>query len=312
MNSMTRIFATAALLAATAAFADDDDVEAGPDTRPVVYIDAKAIENKTGGSANFSGLIDRLNNALAECGIYRVMNSTDVSQGTADDDTFKVVADDGGKESKIETPEMKIYMTVMQYGYAKSGGQDMYGRSSNTSQAKIELILRVVDMRTKETLKSKNISRSATGTASAAANLDEQVLQEANKKVVNDIIAELVLLTPFNVLDVEKGEVVVDAPPSRLKPGQQLVVYKKGKKIKNKRTGKVTAKESQVAVIGVVTLSEDSVTCKLLSGEIKPDADAEEGAEYDKYIVRIPETAASPVPPVQTPPPGGSSTAVPF
>jgi len=312
MNSMTRIFATAALLAATTVFADDDDVEEGPDTRPVVYIDAGAIENKTDNAgANFSGLIDRLDNALVECGVYRVLNSKSVSNGVKDDDIFKVVADDGGKESKIETPGFKIYMTIMQYGFAKSGGQDMYGRSSETRQAKIELILKVVDMRTKETLKSKNISRSATGTATAAANLEEQTLQTANKQVVNDIVSELVSLTPFNVLDVENGEVVVDVPSSRVKPGQQLLVYKKGKKIKNKRTGKVSAKESQVAVIGVVTLSEDSVTCKLLSGEIKPDADAEEGAEYDKYIVRIAETAASPVPSVPAPQPANSA-AVPF
>lgn len=313
MNNAVKILATS-LLCATAAFAgdDDEDVKDGPDTRPVVFVDAKAIENKTDNpKANFNGLIDRLDNGLTECGIYRVLNSKSVSVGTADDDVFKVVGDDGGKESKIETPALKIYMTIMQYGFAKAAGTDMYGKSSATQQAKIELILKVVDMRTKETLKSKNIARSATGTTSVEANLTEQVLQEANKQVVNDIIAELVKITPFNVLDVEKGEVVVDVPSNRVKPGQQLTVYKKGKKIKNKRTGKVTAKESQVATIGVVTLSEDSVTCKLLNGEIKPDEDAEEGSEYDKFIVRIPDAPAVPVAPVAAPP-SANSAAAPF
>lgn len=313
MNNAVKILATS-LLCATAAFAfagdDDEDVTDGPDTRPVVFIDAKAIVNKTDNpKANFQGLIDRLDNGLTECGIYRVLNSKSVSEGTEDDDTFKVVADDGGKDSKIETFAIKIYMTIMQYGFAKTAGTDMYGKTSATQQAKIELIMKAVDGRTKETLKSKNIARSATGTTSVKANLTEQVLQEANKLVVNDIIAELVKITPFNVLDVENGEVVVDVPSNRVKPGQQLTVYKKGKKIKNKRTGKVTAKESQVAAIGVVTLSEDSVTCKLLNGEIKPDEDAEDGSEYDKFIVRIPDAPAAPVAPVVAPPPANNAAA---
>lgn len=276
------------------AVAQDDAEENGPDKRPMVYIDAKAIENKSDNKdANFKGLIDRLNNGLTECGVYRVLNSSDLATGAQDDDIFKVVADDGGKESKVETPAMKIYMTIMQYGYAKNTDKDMYGNVSAVYQAKIELILRVVDMRTKETLKSKNISRSATGTATAQANLVEQVLQEANKKVVNDIIDELIKITPFGVLDVEGKEVLIDAPGNRLVKGQELPVFKKGKKVKNKRTGKMTARESQVATISVVSIGEDSVTCVLKSGELPPDEDAEEGSEFDKYIVRIPDKDAS-------------------
>lgn len=299
MNKSSLIFATA-LLCSSFAFAEDDDVEEGPDTRSIVYLQADMIENKTDNkSANFSGLIDRLENALVECGVYRVSNSISISRGAKDDDQFSVVADDGGKKSAIETPSMKIYMTIMTYGFAAASGTDMYGQGSATQEAKVELILKVIDWRTKETLKTKNIARSAKGTATAKANLVEQVLQAANKKVVDDIVDELIKLTPFNVLDVEKGEVVVDVPASRVKPGSQLSVFKKGKKIKNKRTGKVTAKESRVATIGVVTIGEDSVTCKLLDGKIEPDEEADEGSEYDKYIVRIPDTAAS----VQVPAP---------
>jgi len=278
-------------------FSQAEEAEDGPDMRSMVFIDAKAIENKSDNpEANFKGLIDRLNNGLTECGIYRVMNSSDLSAGAADDDLFKVVADDGGKESQVQTPAMKIYMTILQYGYAKAISQDMYGNATATYQAKIELILKVVDMRTKETLKSKNISRSATGTATTQANLIEQVLQEANKIVVNDIIDELIKITPFSVLDCENGDAVIDIPANLLVKGQELPVFKKGKKIKNKRTGKVTARESQVATISVVLIGEDSVTCKLKSGEITPDETAEEGAEYDMYIVRIPDENAEPDP----------------
>ncbi len=290
------------IISAFVAFGDEDEVEDGPDMRPMIYIDAKAIENKTDNkNANFSGLIDRLNNALTECGVYRVINLSDLVAGAKDDDAFKVLADDGGKESNVETPAMKIYMTVMQYGFAARADQDkLYGNDSATFQAKIELILKVVDMRTKATLKSKNISRSATGKATTKSNLVEQVLQGANKQVVNDIIDVLVSLTPFGVMDVEGNNVVIDAPGNRLKKGQDLPVFKKGKKIKNKRTGKVTAQENKVATISVVTISEDSVTCILKAGEITPDEEAEEGSEYDKYVIRIPEKNAASQQPTTT------------
>lgn len=279
-----------------AVFADNGD-ENGPDLRPLVFVDEKAIENKTGGAnANFGGLIDRLNNALTESGIYRVLTPKDIGAGLVDDKLFQSLSTDGGKESTMKTPALKIAMTIMQYGYASAVAQDIYGRATATRQAKIELILRIVDMRSRETVKSKNIMRSATGSATTQSNLDEQVLQTACKTVVDDIVDTLVALTPFNVLDVENGEVTVDVPSNRVKPGQQLVVYKKGRRVKNKRTGKVTAKESQVAVIGVQTLSEDSVTCKLLNGEIKANENAEEGSEYDAYTVKFPAADTSPHP----------------
>ena len=292
MNKRFLLLSLLALACAFITYGQETDDEVGPDTRPMVFLGEGTIENKSDNKrANFDGLIDRLSNGLTECGVYRVLNAFDLSAGAADDDIFKVISDDGGKESKVETPAMKVYMTVMQYGFAQNASQDMYGNVQATFQAKIELILKVVDMRTKETLKSKNIARSATGTATTQSNLVEQVLQEANKKVVNDIIEVLISITPFGVMDVEGKEVLIDAPGNRLSQGQELPVFKKGKKVRNKRTGKLTARESQVATICVVTISEDSVTCMLKSGEITPDEEADEGYEYDKYVVRIPENA---------------------
>ena len=310
MKMILELLTTMVLLSAPV-FAEDD-VESGPDTRPFVYLDEECIENNSDNvKANFGGLINRLNHEVTECGLHRVITSKDVGRGMKDDQLFKTIATKFNGDRELQQPALRIILTIMKYGFANAGSADLYGNVSAVRQAKIELILRVVDIKTSETLKSKNIERSATGTATAESNLQEQVLQEANKAVVADIVAELVKLTPFSVLDVENGEVVVDVPSNRVKPGQQLVVYKKGKKIKNKRTGKVTAKESQVATIGVVTLSEDSVTCKLLNGEIKPNEDAEEGCEYDRFIVRIPDAPAAPVAPVAAPP-AASSAAAPF
>lgn len=315
MKKMLLAFAAMASVA-WVAFAEDE-TENGPDMRPLVFVDEKAIENKTNvANVNFGGLVDRLNHALVESGIYRVLTPKDIGAGLVDDQLFASLATDGGKESTMKTPALKVSLTIMQYGYAQASNQDMYGKTTATQQAKIELILRVVDMRSRETLKAKNLSRSATGKSAAESNLGEQVLQEACRLVVGDIVETLVSLTSFYVLDVENGEVVVDVPSNRVKPGQQLVVYKKGRKIRSKRTGKVTARESQVAVLGVQTLSEESVTCKLLSGAIAPDANAAEGCEYDAYMVRIPETdgiqppAPTAAPAVSTPAVG--TAAVPF
>ena len=119
-------------------------------------------------------------------------------------------------------------------------------------------------------------------------------------------------MTPFNVIDVENNEVVIDAPASSVKPGMQLVVYKKGKSIRNRRTGKVTSKQTKVAVIGVVTIGEDSVTCKLLEGKITPNEDAEEGDEYLKYIVRVPDVSVAPSSSVTPVVPPVNSAANPF
>lgn len=303
---MNRIFKILALSAActSMAFAEeagDPGSEDGKDTRPLVTIDPKDVVNKTDNQkANFSGLIDRLENALVQCGMFRVQNFYKLGKGNEKVDSYSVVADDGGKGSNVETPGFFITLTVMQYGFAKAGGVDMYGKASVTEQAKIEFILGVVDMRTKESVKSEHIVKSATGTATAESNLGEQVLQTANQLSADAIVEVLVKLAPFGVMDVEDGDVTIDLPSKRAKPGMQLEVRKLGKKIKNKRTGKMTAKEKPVAVIGVTSIAEDSVTCKLLSGKIEPDEEAEEGCEYDKYHVYIID--AVPVPP-QAPPP---------
>lgn len=287
MNKAIKLLAVTAVLVQMAFAGDCED---GVDMRPVVYLDEESIENQSdNAAANFAGLINRLNHEVTESGLYRVITAKDVGRGLKDAELFASIATkcNGGRE--LRQPALRIILTIMKYGFARSVGKNMYGNESAVCQAKIELILRVVDIRTSETLKSKNIERSSTGRASAESNLEEQVLQAASKAVVTDIVDTLVKLTPFSVLDVEGDEVVVDVPAKRVRPGQQLAVFKKGKPTKSKRTGKVTFRESEVATIGVVTLSEDSVTCKLLKGEVKAEEGAPEGSEYDKYTVRIPD-----------------------
>jgi len=309
MNEIKWMLVAAAVSAvAVPAWADDD--EKGEDTRPYVSINQEDVVNKTDNkTANFSALIDRLNNDLVETGLYRVMSMDDAMKAVKKADQMSVIADDGGGGTKIATPGFFVGMTITTYGLTAAGSQNaLTGAVTGTEVAKIELILKVVDARSGETIKSKNIDGSAVGQVTgAASNLREQVLQSATKKACEKIVYELIKLTPFGVLDVENGVVSLDVPGSLkimgkpVQPGTQFVVSKLGKGKKSKRTGKVTRSEKQVAVVSVTTVGEDSCSAQILSGAITPIGD-DEDTQYDPYIVKINEgAAATPVPAVAAP-----------
>ena len=200
----------------------------------------------------------------------------------------------------------------------RSGLSSQKGSSSGTVTAKVELILKIIDARTAETVKSKNIDGSAVGQVTDAASyLSEQVHQAATKKACEKIVYELVKLTPFGVLDIENGVVLIDVPGSLkvmghpVKPGTQFVVSNMGKGKKSQRTGKVTRSEKQVAIIGITSVGEDSCSAKILSGEIPPIGD-DEDTQYAPYIVKINEGAVLEPPPPVTPAPITDNGATPF
>lgn len=315
MNKFKLMLCAAAVSAVIAPVWAEDEDEPGEDTRPYVSINQEDIVNKTDNKkANFSALVDRLNNDLVNTGLYRVMSMEDAMKAIKKADQMSVISDDGGGGTKITTPGFFIGMTITTYGQTVAQGQDAL-TSSRTSivSAKIELILKVVDARTAETVKSKNIDGSAVGTVTdAKSNLHEQVLQSATKKACEKIVYELIKLTPFGVLDVENGVVSLDVPGSLkimgkpVQPGTQFVVSVLGKGKKSKRTGKVTRSEKQVAVVSVTSVSEDSCSAQILSGAIPPISD-DEDTQYDPYIVKINEGSAAPVPPPPSPDPGGAA-----
>lgn len=177
------------------------------------------------------------------------------------------------------------------------------GGVTKHEQGKVELILRVVDQKG-ETLKSKNITGQSYGNAAAAANLKEQVLQDANKKACNLIVAALIEMTPFYIADIEDGVVNVDIGKPTVKVGQVLRVMKQGKGKKSKRTGKVTKTEKEVARIQIISATDELSQAKIIGGEIKPDEDDEDDP-YKKYIVRFtdPDQDKVTTPPATTPPP---------
>ena len=211
------------------------------------------------------------------------MSMDDAMKAVKKADQMSVIADDGGGGTKIATPGFFVGMTITTYGLTAAGSQNaLTGAVTGTEVAKIELILKVVDARSGETIKSKNIDGSAVGQVTgAASNLREQVLQSATK-----------------TLDVPGSLKIMGKP---VQPGTQFVVSKLGKGKKSKRTGKVTRSEKQVAVVSVTTVGEDSCSAQILSGAITPIGD-DEDTQYDPYIVKINEgSAATPVPAAAAP-----------
>lgn len=293
------------------AWADDDDEEekAGPDPRPFVSIDAEHIENKTDRpNANFSSLIDRLNNALTETGLWRVMDMKDMADAIKKNDQLALAAN-AKKIDDFETPGWMVKLAVTTYGVASVASQDaLMGGVTRHEQGKVELILRVVDQKG-ETLKSKNISGQSYGNATAAANLKEQVLQDANRKACNLIVAALIEMTPFYIADIENGVVNVDIGKPTVQIGQVLRVMKQGKGKKSKRTGKVKKSETEVARLQIISATDEMSQAKLIGGEIPPGDDEDD--PYKKYIVRFvdPEQDRMNTPPPPAPAPANDAAA---
>jgi len=306
---MKKLVLFAALsLVMTPVFADDDedDVKDGPDPRPFVSIDAEHIENKTDQpGANFKSLVDRLNNALTETGLWRVMDMKDLADALKKNDQMALAAN-AKKIDDFETPGWMIKMAITTYGVAATTSQDsLMGTQQRHEAGKVELILRVIDQKG-ETLKSKNISGESYGNATAAANLREQVLQDANKKACQKIVAALIEMTPFYINDIEDGVVSVDIGKPTVSVGQTLRVMKKGKGKKSKRTGKVTRTEKEVARIQVISATDEQCQAKILGGEIKPGDDEEDA--YKMYVVRFADKDQDAMNTPPPPPPAAAPT----
>ena len=281
LKKLLRLLALGAILFAPSAFADDDDdddVAEGKDMRPIVSIDVANIKNKTDNPrANFQALIDRLNHELVQTGIYQVLNMEDFEKTLVDSGKFAVAADDGGTKTAISSPAFYIRMTVTTYGFSNEKTRDFYNVSDRGDYvATVELILNLVNARTATTMASKNISATSVATNTAyqgqqkIGNYSEQALQAACRSACQKIVRELVKYTPFYVLDVEGNQVVTDIPPSVGRVGDYFDVYKPGKKIRNRRTGKVTQKETKITSIRLTSVGEESSNGEIIYQPTSP------------------------------------------
>ena len=260
----------------------DAKADEAEDVRPLIPIYRDNIENKTGSkAADFSVFADCLDHELVSTGLYRVMN----------------------KEDRIVTPTPSFFigLTINSYGITSVAGQNApTGSVTATEAGKIELVLKVMDARTAETIKAVNISGSVMGQMTdAAGNLSQQALQAAAKKACEKLVYELIKLTPFRILDVENDVVKIDVPGTikimgkPLRPGAQFTVSRIRKGLKSKHAGKGVRSETLVAVVEVTSVGKNSCSARILDGAIPPIGD-DEGSQYDPYVVKINEGATAP------------------
>ena len=270
----------------------DAKADEAEDMSPLIPIYKDNIENKTDSrAAAFSVFIDCLDLELVSTGLYRVMNK---------DDRVKVENDNG---FVTPTPSFFIGMTINSYGITSAAKQqnELSGSVTGMEIGEIELVLKVMDARTAEMIKAVNIKGSAVGqmTDAVVSNLRQRVLQAAAKKACEKIVYELIKLTPFGILDVKNGVVMIDVPGTLkimgkpLRPGTQFTVLKLRKGLKSKHAGKGVRSETLVAVVEVTSVGKDSCSARILAGAIPPIGD-DEDTQYDPYIVKINEGATAP------------------
>ncbi len=267
MNKRLTFFTSRLVLLALGVFTTNtlcaEELTDGPDMRPIVSIDKKNIENKTNQPrANFNTLIDRLDHELTQTSFYRVVDIAALEETIKKDEMYGVIADNANCGTDITKAALLVRMSVTTYGFSSEAVRNAYTLATEKSQiARVELILKIIDAYTGETKTSRNLSESAcvarTVHGRGRDNDAEEALQDACRKVCRQIVKELVKYTPFYVLSIEDGSVMTDIPPTVCKIGDMYHVFKQGKGVKNRRTGKVVRSEKKIALVRIESVSED-------------------------------------------------------
>lgn len=290
---------------------EDDGLTEGKDTRKVILIMNDSIVDKTEHAntrraSNFSGFVERLSHEFVTTGMYRIILESSIADALKNNGKLGVVRNEDDETDGRGVPlhDYNIALTIVQYGFAGRIDTNKFGNKTQRNEAIVEVILQVSDGRTGEIMKSYNYKDSAQLSSTGGGNLQEQALQTANAKVAKKVVRDFLTFTPIYILGYEGGTYTLDASPQTYPLNTMLTVRAKGKRVKSRRTGKLTyTKGKDVAILQITSKGEDVIGATLVSGAIKPDPDAEEGEEYYKYEAFLTGTEAAPVtvnpPPVQ-------------
>ena len=245
--------------------------EDGKDMRPIVCIDYRNFHNKTDNPrANFKAFMDRIAHEFVSTGVYRVLNMEDAGKALEEGEKFNVIQGKEGESATPPSPAFLIKLVVTQYGIDKVRSRNpMTGTVKAADMASVEVILTVTDMRDGTTYLSKNLPRQTVSKDTASGlgtvqggNYGEQALQEACRLVANLTVQEVILCTPFYIMEANGDKIEVDIPRSVAKPGQLFTVYELGKARRSRRTGKVSKSETAIGRIMLTTCGEESAMAK--------------------------------------------------
>lgn len=282
---------------------EDDGLTEGKDTRKVILIMNDSIVDKTEHAntkraSNFSSFVERLSHEFVTTGMYRIILESSIAQTLGNNGKLGVVRneDDETDGRGIPRHDYNIALTIVQYGFAGRIDINKFGNKTQRNEAIVEVILQVSDGRTGEIMKSYHYKDSAQLSSTGGGNLQEQALQTANAKVARKVVRDFLTFTPIYILGYEGGTYTLDASPQAYPLNTMLTVRTKGKRVKSRRTGKIThTRGKDVAILQVTSKAEDVIGATLVSGAIKPDHNAEEGEEYYKYEAFLTGSEAAPV-----------------
>ncbi len=283
---------------------EDDGLTEGKDTRKVILIMNDSIVDKTEHAntkraSNFSGFVERLSHEFVTTGMYRIILESSIADARKNNGILGVVRNEDDETDGRGGPshDYNIALTIVQYGFAGRIDTNKFGNKTQRNEAIVEVILQVSDGRRNGVItNSYTYKDSAQLSSTGGGNLQEQALQTANAKVAKKVVRDFLTFTPIYILGYEGGTYTLDASPQTYPLNTMLTVRTKGKRVKSRRTGKLTyTKGKDVAILQVTSKAEDVIGATLVSGAIKPDPDAEEGEEYYKYEAFLTGSEAAPV-----------------
>ena len=283
---------------------EDDGLTEGKDTRKVILIMNNSIVDKTEHAntkraSNFSSFVERLSHEFVTTGMYRIILESSIADARKNNGILGVVRNEDDETDGRGGPshDYNIALTIVQYGFAGRIDTNKFGNKTQRNEAIVEVILQVSDGRRNGVItNSYTYKDSAQLSSTGGGNLQEQALQTANAKVAKKVVRDFLTFTPIYILGYEGGTYTLDASPQTYPLNTMLTVRTKGKRVKSRRTGKLTyTKGKDVAILKITSKGEDVIGATLVSGAIKPDPDAEEGEEYYKYEAFLTGSEAAPV-----------------
>ena len=202
------------------------------------------------------------------------------------DDLDKILSEHEltGVSPEMVGADYLIVGSVSEFGRTIISEVGVFSRNKR-QKARAVVNVRLVDVNTSQIIFAEEGTGEALSEAAAAfgigtragydSELDDKALSAAISKLISNLI-ENMLDRPWvaYVLDVQDGQIIISGGKSQgLRPGDELRLMQRGKKVKNPQTGLlIELPGTEVALIKVVDLvgegNNEVSICRLVSGNI--------------------------------------------
>ncbi len=228
---------------------------------------------------NQSGIMDMVENVLADIGAYHVISKRSVERSLQEQELFTFLNGESTKETTLKVPAYVMKVEVLQYRtedkeetyeYKK---KHSHVRTDKTQTAHVEMSFKIIDLKTQEAKFSERIHKEKSGEQAMKERSGkvgdvkgvETYLAQALDEVMQEFREKLLNVHPIHILScTDEGVLTLDATSSVVKVGDVLKVFSLGPAVVSKRTGKETRSETEVASIRVTAASEEGSTAEFV------------------------------------------------